>query len=444
MKKLYFLLFLISIQANAQISKGDRTLAWQIDMAQNGNYDSAFSYGVNGCMESIHIFSTWAYLQPDTNNFDQTAISSFLDVINIYHPANSMKVELQIAPINTTRKETPLGLMGVNFSDPLMIKYFKQFLDTLFVHIPNVDLTALNIGNESDAFWGINASEYLAYKVFLDSISPYAKQLYFNLHGKDLKIGTTLTHHGLTDASTKNLCKNLNMGRDIIATTYYPLNNNFTMKNPNVVQADFDSLVSVYNDTNQPIYFVECGYSSSSVCNSSEALQAQFYKNVFNAWDSHINNIKYITIFKNTDWSQSDVSTFKTYYGINDTIFGEYLRTLGVRTYPGNGSDKLAYNQILCELNQRNWCSVSCNLTKIEELSISKIVIYPNPSNSYINIDLPPNEKLVNTKLMSPNGQIITIQINNNKIDISNLTKGFYVIELETSSQLIYRKILKN
>lgn len=52
-----------------QVPKGDRTLAWQIDMAENNNYDSAFAYGYKACMESVHLFFKWTDVEPDTAVF---------------------------------------------------------------------------------------------------------------------------------------------------------------------------------------------------------------------------------------------------------------------------------------------------------------------------------------------------------------------------------------
>ncbi len=427
-------LCLTMLHVTSQIAKGNRTLAWQVDLAQNNNYDSAISYAYYGCMESVHLFQSWSSIETDTGVYDPVVIGSFFDVMDIYYPAYGLEVELQIAPINTTSKSVPSSLTNTSFDSPLMINQFKRLLDTMFAHIPNVTLSALNIGNEPDIFWGLNSTKYSEYKTFMDSITPYAKALYFNLHGTDLKIGTTITHHALVAPLTASFAQNLNSTRDIITTTYYPLNNDFAMKNPAVVQADFDSLVSIYNDTTKPIYFAECGYASSSLCNSSEALQAQFYTNVFNAWDSHKDHIKHLTIFKSTDWSTSDVNTLATYYGISDTIFKEYLRTLGVRSYPGNGTNKLAYEQIICELDARSWCSITCNLTDLDEKTVDNLIVYPNPTSNYLNLN-----KSYEFEVYSMLGKKV-LSGTNSSIDVSSLKKGGYLLILDRNMPLRFIK----
>jgi hypothetical protein len=435
------LLIFVCVNSIAQLPKGDRILAWQVDMAENANYDSAFYYAQSSCMESIHLFYTWSGIEPSVGNFDAAFIKNTLDIANTYYPAYNTKVELQIAPINTNVKETPSELISTKFSDQTMIDRFKVLLDTVFKHIPNIELSALNIGNESEIFMGINESLYSDYKTFLDSVIPYAKQLYYNLHEKDLKVGTTFTFDGLTSESMSALCQSVNSNLDIVTLTYYPLNPDFTMKAPDVVDSDFADLVSIYPDTLQPIYLAECGYSSSSTCNSSEAQQAEFYRNLFFAWDKYMDNIKYLTIFKTTDWSQQEVDDLGVYYGLTDTIFLEYLRTLGVRTWNKNGSNKLAYETILCELNAREWCSTKCNISSSTKNLSNSLLIKPNPTKGTINIITKSDIK--NIWIYDSLGKLCLTSITN-EIILNGLPGGTYILVVELESGEICRnKIVK-
>lgn len=438
------LLLTLYLPLHAQVPKGDRILAWQVDMAENMDYDSAYGYALAGCMESIHLFFPWSSIEPDAGNFDAAFIAQTLDIIDIYHPAFGIKAELQIAPINTVARETPADLLATPWDSPVMINRFKAFLDTLFAHIPNLELTALNIGNESDLFLGTDAARYTAFGTFLDSIAPHAKQLYFNLHGTDLPIGTTLTLKGLTQPTTASLCQGLNANRDLIATTYYPLDNDFTMLPPSVVAGDFADLVAQYPDTSKPIYFVECGYASSDTCNSSEALQAQFYQSVFAAWDNHIANVKYLTIFKTNDWSQADIDTFQQYYGINDIRFLEYLRSLGVRTWDGNGVSKLAYSTILCELDSRGWCTTTCLPLALESpLPYRSTTIFPNPATHRLQIRS--DREISQVTLYNQLGQVLVQQPFSGEISLLGLPEGVYhaIVAYTEGEDTVHRLIKK-
>lgn len=446
------LLWTVSISFS-QLPKGDRILAYQVDMSENENYDSAFYYASSACAESIHLFHTWNSIEKDAGEFDPEGLL-LLDVTNIYFPLNGMEVEMQLAPINTVAKTVPEDLAGVDFSDPVLIDRFKAFIDTFFVHCPDVKLSALNIGNEHDVYFADDPLAYSNYSTFLDSIVPYTKAKYFALHGEELKMGTTFTFHGLTDPSSTALCQTVNENLDIVTTTYYPLEPDFTMQDPAVVFDDFDELVDLYSDPDQPIYFAECGYSSSEVCNSSELQQAQFFSNIFEAWDEHSEQIKYLTIFKTTDWSQEAVDTFAVYYGIESEEFKEYLRALGVRTYPGDGTDKIAYNWIKCLLEERSWCTpLSCIGAGQEEVAvIPEIRIYPSPANNFLSVSWqntpsahPDQSCEITIRDMS--GKVLLskeIQASEEiQLDISDLKSGAYLIQLTQTNSLFQSRFIK-
>jgi hypothetical protein len=411
MRKSVLIIFIVflGVDGFTQSLKGNRILAWQIDLAENNNYDSAFVYGYDACMESVHLFSTWSNIESDTGVFNAFQINGFLDPMDVYYPSWGMNVELQIAPTNTGAKQIPSELMQLPFNHSIVINRFKILLDTVFAHIPNVTLSALNIGNESDINFGTDINQYQEFKVFLDSVSNYAKALYFDLHGTDLKVGTTFTHHGLVSNATANLCKMVNDDLDIVAATYYPLNTDFTMKPTSIVSSDFAALVAEYPDTTQPIYFTECGYASSLLCNSSETLQADFWEEVFNSWDAYMENIKYVTVFKSTDWSTETVNELALFYGIQDTIFKEYLRTLGVRTWDGSGTNKEAYDKIKCELETRNWCDVSCSISNITKyINDESISFYPNPSKNAVTFSFDQHtNKPITFNLYNSQGQLV-------------------------------------
>ncbi len=444
MKKIKVILLLslvgLGLRATAQTPRGNRILAWQIDLAENNQYDSAIRYGLEACMQSVHLAFTWSGIEPDTGQFDSAYMANTLDIANIYYPVFSMPVELQLATMNTTEKEVPAEFKGVPFDDERLIRRFKILLDTFFAHIPKLSLSALNIGNESDIYMGTDSNQYKAYRRFLDSVIPYAHQRYQELHGVPLKVGTTLTHKGLVSTDRGPWCKWLNKATDIVSVTYYPLKSDFTMDEPSVVATDFNELVNQYTDTSQGIYFAECGYSSSAICNSSEAKQAEFYQNVFTAWDKHINRINYLTIFKSTDWSKATVDTLKKYYKLQDTVFGEYLRSLGVRTWKGNGTNKLAFEQIKCELKSRNWCPVACNINNVSvPLKQGILYVYPNPVKNIIHIR---SEKAVKrVKVYSITGMQL-METKETSFAVGKLPPGVYPLHIElVNGVTAYRRV---
>jgi hypothetical protein len=439
MKKILLVLSILIVNLNfSQTLKGDRILAWEIGEALGETYDSAFNLAQDMCLESVHLSMVWSSLDTNNGSFNNDFIANVLDVANIYYPIYGMKAEIQLAPINTNVKEFPKDLSGLSMNNLVVINRFKQTLDTFFTHLPNLELTALNIGNEHDIFMGTNPILYNEYKVFLDSVVPYAKQLYFNIHGDTLNVGTTFTLLNLINPSKAPLCQYVNNGLDIISTTYYPEGDtNFTASLIDI-NYHLDSLISLYSDTNQDIYIVECGFASSTYLGSSEYLQSSFFKNMFNSWDIHINRVKYLSIFKQTDWSQSDVNTLAQYYGLTDSSFTEFLGTLGLRK--SDGTPKLAFETIKCELANRSWCSVVCNTTSRTEISSNNTIVFPNPASHNITIDT--KEGIDKVSIVNMEGKIIYNAPFNKNIDVSVLPNGFYQLTLYTDlNELLHYKI---
>lgn len=427
----------------AQTPKGDRTFAWSVDMAENDDYYLAFEFAQAACIQSSHLSVMWSELEPEEGVFSEDLLN-LLTFADYFYPLNSTKIELQFGVTNTVIKTVPADLVAINYNDPVFIARYKTALDSIFTRIPNLELSSLNIGNESDILFGTDPDQYAAFKTFLNEVVPYAKSRYFELYGIDLKIGTTLTLYGLIDPIKSTLCADLNTGLDIVSVTYYPLEDDFTMKPPTEIEPDFDALIAIYNDPAQPIHFAECGYASSETCNSTPIKQAQFFSEVFRLWDKHYDYIKYLTIFKSTDWSYETIDYLRDYYGIDDPVFLEYLRTLGVRTWDGDGTNKLAYEFILCELDARDWCDITCPLSSLTKDDIVlDLTIKPNPFANAITLQT--NQNLISVKLYSLTGELV-LEAGTGiyQIDLSHLPNGIYLCEAQTENGDISRqKIVK-
>ena len=424
----------------AQNPAGDRIMSFQVDMAENNNYDSAYNYALNACMQSIHHAFSWKAMEPEPGNISGQ-LFDLLDIVNIYHPAFGINVELNIPVVNTVTREVPVDLESTPFSDSVMIARFKVLLDSIFSKIPDVELSLLTIGNESDIFWGTDEAKYLDFKIFLDSVSVYAKSLYFDMHGTELNIGTTLTHEGLVNPAISAYCQQLNSDVDVVSVTYYGIDQTMMVIPPADVSAELGELVALYPDMNKPIYLAECGYPSSTTNGSSLELQRQFIENVFTAWDTYSDNIKYISFFKTTDWSQAEVDTLAIYYGLeNNVVFKEFLRTLGLRTYPGDGSNKPAYEQLKCELAARDWCATDCDPVGIDVINDrdNPFAVFPNPASDFITI-LNTSNNNYSLSIIDLNGRILftteNIKTSEFRLNIEFLNQGVYFIQFRTSNQ---------
>lgn len=77
------------------------------------------------------------------------------------------------------------------------------------------------------------------------------------------------------------------------------------------------------------------------------------------------------------------------------------------------------------------------------ELSSSSMIIYPNPATTFISIFLPNNEIIRNAKFYDINGKLVLTE-DFNKVDISILNSGVYIVKAHSSENSYTSKFVKN
>jgi hypothetical protein len=427
---------LMQVASNAQITPSDNVICMDVNQPQNPayTYDSAFTNCMDIGMRQVGISFPWTNLETSPGVFD----FSYLDIANVYYPAYNIPVDLTIAPINTNVKSVPSDLVSSNFDDPLMLSRFKKLLDSVFVHIPNLQLSSLVIGSEVDIYLGTNAVQWTQYTSFYSQVAAYAKTL-----RPSLKVTCEASLPGLTAAGPASYLQTLNSDSDYIGVSYYPLNSDFTVKSFSAMAADFAALIVAY--PSKPVCFYQYGFPSASICNSSDNLQAQFITQTFTLWDTYAATIKMIDFTWMHDYSPAVVNYYATYYGVSDPAFLGFLGSLGLRTYAGNGINKPAFEEMICQANQRGYNSLTC-LTKINGSDEHPLIfsVSPNPSNDCISITFNDNQwTCYDLKIINSLGQeVFSRQVKNNPessvIDVSSLPSGIYFVLAKTAMQAIY------
>jgi hypothetical protein len=89
--------------------------------------------------------------------------------------------------------------------------------------------------------------------------------------------------------------------------------------------------------------------------------------------------------------------------------------------------------------------NITLGTTPIDNLN--QLSIYPNPATGLVNIELEEaGEALENIKIFSIDGKLVKeINIVNNsteQIDVSNLSRGFYLVELQTANTRYVEKLI--
>lgn len=327
--------------------KDDRLIGIDLlNLTETNTFDDNLALGAELGIQLIALHLNWASLEPAPNTYSDPFDA--LQLLGDAATANNLKFSLTPWPIDLTGKSVPTDLENTRFNDPEMIARYKSLVDFIFTKVDPSIVLNFQIGNEID-FYNTSAEPatfWEDYGIFLNEITDYMHSEYPNI-----KVGFTATLPGLVQEPVKfnNLLENV----DALGVTYYPTASNIDVKDPSVVFDDFDALIAAF--PNAEINLQEVGYQTSAKNNSTEEKQAEFFCNFFKAWDMHKNNIKTASIVRLNDLSQASAQASASNYSSSDEDFIEYLRTLGIRTYDGKGTEKQAFELIKDNLKQRGW-----------------------------------------------------------------------------------------
>lgn len=399
-------------------------------------YESNFALGALLGMSRVGIYQNWTAIEtaPLTYNL------AIMDIANDYYPAHNVAVDLTITPIHTNQLEVPTDLKNIAFDSPLFINRFNTLLDSVKAHLPKLTLSSLVIGSEHDVYLGTNAALWTQYTNFYKAVAAHARTLW-----PGLKVASELTFNGISTQNEK--AQALNEASDYIGVSYYPLNGNFTVKPLSTIPTDFANLVRLY--PLKPICFYQYGFPSSTVCNSSEALQAQFIAQTFTTWDTYADHIKMIDFTWLHDLDTAKVLYYRDYYGITNNAFLEYLRTLGLRTWNGSGTNKKAFAQLQCEAHKRgyNTLNIPCSTGISGESDGQRHVsLFPNPSQSQLHVELSFDIQNGEWKILDSWGQVHKSMtgVNGSKwhIPTHDLPLGMYVLEVKSENSRLSRPFM--
>jgi hypothetical protein len=333
-------------------ARGNRVIAFDLlDPTETGDFSMNYELASQQLHAGfIQLLQPWNAFENQQAGVYNGEAMGWYETLDGFSASTGAKLSLIITPIDIPGRFLPAYLEGKKFNDPLVIEAFNNLIDALFN--PNTGVVdpsrviALSVGNEIDHYnWAANNDQVSEYKAFLQAIKPKVNSYGIPLH-------FTGTLYGMTQPGTTWV--ELAQVVDKVSITYYPINNDFTVKLPNVVFADLNALTTKF--VGNELFLQEVGYPSSTTLNSSQAKQAEFFCSFFNAWDSHRDQIIYVSILRLNDVSEAAAKETAVAYGIpGNTSFIEYIRTLGIRSWNGNGEDKTAFEVIKRELVRREW-----------------------------------------------------------------------------------------
>jgi len=334
-----------------QPTQGTRILGLDVKSVPSVTYAMAYDQAMAIGVREVSVSLDWAALEPTVGNYDNTLPG----IIDAFYPLQTGDLTLVLRPLDTPGPRLPADLAGLSFDDPSVIAAFENFLTNLHSQLATLNASGklkwIHVGNEIDASLGSDTTRWSQWKTFFNAAKFRIKSLW----GTGVEVSSIIQFSALSNANTRVLYLELLPGLDSAVLTYYPLNNDFTMRPPSAVAADFNFMASTI--PGKTILLQECGYPSSPVNNSSEILQADFISAVFDAWDAHSDRISLIDFTWQYDVSEATVDQWVIDFGMtgqpNENEFKQYLWTLGLSNY--DNSEKIALQRLRDELQARAW-----------------------------------------------------------------------------------------
>lgn len=93
------------------------------------------------------------------------------------------------------------------------------------------------------------------------------------------------------------------------------------------------------------------------------------------------------------------------------------------------------------ELIGNFYFGATCEALSINDNVLSKVSIYPNPSSDKININMPFGVEIISTKLYDVLGNVVLNQSSNTELNISSLSTGVYLLNIETTAGTLTKKV---
>jgi len=336
------------------VAQGSRILGMDVKNIALVDYATAYGQATALGVREVSVSLDWALFEPTTVG-NYTDPDGILPALDTFYPMQTGDVTLVLRPLDTPGPRLPADLAGLPFDSLLVINAFKDFLTHLHSQLPTLNASGklkwIHVGNEIDATLGSNATQWIQWQIFFNAAKAHIRTLW----GTDVVVSSIVQFSALTSNSIRPLYLSFLPDLDSAALTYYPLNEDFTVKPPSVVAADFDFITSAI--VNKPVLLQECGYPSGTLNASSESQQADFVTAVFDAWDTHRDRINLIDFAWQYDVDEVTVDQWVIDFGMsgqtNEDKFRSYLQTLGLSN--NDSSEKLAFQRLKDELQTRSW-----------------------------------------------------------------------------------------
>jgi hypothetical protein len=281
-----------------------------------------------GGVRHLQASPIWNQVETKAGRYNLASVDRVFPVADSY----KIPVYLNFRVVDTNRLALPQYLQSRKFDDPGVLTAFGKMVDAVAARSRGT-VKWVSIGNEVDSYLLDHREAIPAYAKFLEGASAKVRQVF-----PDAAVTVNLTFGALREWD--GVLRPIVEFCDFASFTYYPLNADFSLRDPGGTQADIEKMISAAGT--KPVFVQEIGYSSDSLIGASEAKQALFLEKSFAALQTNRSKIIGTYFVWMFDLDEKTLRDLTRYYKMDGADrFAAYLGTLGM--FDRSGKPKQAW-----------------------------------------------------------------------------------------------------
>jgi hypothetical protein len=275
-----------------------------------------FEKGLNAGVSTVSLSPIWKDVEKTPGIYD----FKDLDFQAKLARDHNLPVYLNIRIIDTNNRALPSPYASWKFDDPRLQKPLADLIRAIALRVEG-QVRWISIGNEVDSYFEGHTDEITAYRRLMDRVMPTVRSAF-----PKALFTVNFTFHGLGQIDKE--LHPISEITEFTSLTYYPMNPDFTFRDPSDVPGDFAKMFEAAHG--KKVFFQELGYASSNAVNSSEEKQARFMKKVLDTLAQHRAQTIGAHFVWMSDIPLSLVNMFGDYYKLpNSDKFKAFLASLG-------------------------------------------------------------------------------------------------------------------
>ena len=398
----------------------------------------------------LNIFGQYTHIPDD--NFEQTLINmGYDDVLNDYVlTANINNIDTLYIPSKNISDLTGIedfislthlecqgnNLTDLDFSHNTMLEY----IDCQYNNLANI-----NISNNINLSY-LNFSQNHITNIYLSNNTNLQRLICYNnsLNNLDISNNTNLTYidftqNNLTNINISNniLLEEIQAGTNILDSLDVSNNLNLMIlwvSNNNLTGIDIRSNMNLQslNIANNHLSFLVTSENTSLNaldCRNNQITELDLKNNPLNVLYCQNNNLDLLDIRNNYNNNMLDM-----YATNNPNLRCIYVDDTNLLNPSFWHTDY--YSTFVTNENE-------CNDLEIKNDYSLEITIYPNPIKDNLYFENNSNEIFMNANIYDISGKLISSKIiEKNKINVSNLPNGFYILKLSNDKTSVTKKFI--